>query len=490
MTTTYFAYIVSTDIDTDIKLQSILVPAYSRDIVFNRRFVSGQRGRGSAWGTQSLDSLINFPQDTYYRNTTVRSFGITDRDLDALNANIVTMVGTKATQALNNSAPNNIETWTPFLHCEALAELDMLLSQGDVSEGSRLWKFAPYYGTPTGLLAAVTNISTPASPEVDTFSTLAQTVVTVPDTTDHLAIDESVYAGKASVTSEDREIAKPYVELATVPPKKWADEYISRKVVGSLTEFDIYEQALNEGDNVLLKGHAGSGKTMSVMAFAALHGLRFYSVSAHSGVEPSQLFGKWNPTGDPERPFAWQDGPVTELIRNGNGVLLLNEVNFLPERFTTVIFSLLDARREIQLMDKDGSVVRAADRLLIIGDMNPNYRGTRQMNQAWNDRFCQHMLNFPYDSAIELKLIPNKSLLDMAQQLRQRFDKEEISTPISTRSLVAFYKNMRTLGFEYAVYSYLNLFSEGERSAVSLVVDTWKDNILNDFAKVNPSVNA
>ena len=271
---------------------------------------------------------------------------------------------------------------------------------------------------------------------------------------------------------------EPAMALATVPDHKWSDQYINRKVIGDLTEFDVYDVAMRDGDNVLITGHAGSGKTMSVMAYAANRGYRYYNVSSHNGVEPTQLFGRWVPTTNGS--FRWQDGPVTDCVRNGDAVLLINEVNFMPERVKTVLFSLLDKRREIQLMDKDGEMVKAAPNLLIIADMNPGYRGTKPLNEAEKDRYA-HKLDFPYDKSIESKLIPSKSLLDLAANLRVSFDKEELMTPISTRALAAFVANTHSLGLDYAIYSYLNGFHESERNAVGLAIETRKANIAADF---------
>jgi hypothetical protein len=166
-------------------------------------------------------------------------------------------------------------------------------------------------------------------------------------------------------------------------------------------------------------------------------------------------------------------------------------VNFIPERVSTVLFSLLDDRREIQLADNGGEVIKAHKDLLVIADMNPNYRGTRPMNKAWADRFT-HQIEFPYDNRIEAKLIKSKSLLEMARKLRDKFDTEELETPISTRSLVALIENAINLGIDYALYDYVNKFDDTERSQVRLVVDTYKHSIATDLGlgvtNINPDL--
>jgi MoxR-like ATPase len=268
------------------------------------------------------------------------------------------------------------------------------------------------------------------------------------------------------------------VELARIPDRKWADDYINRKIDGKITDFDLLDVAKTNKQNVLIRGHAGSGKTMCVLAWASARGYRYYNISANVGLEPSHLFGAWTPT-ETAGVFKWQDGAVTDLVRHG-GVLLLNEIDFMPERITTVLFGLLDDRREIQLLENGGEVIKAHPDLVVIGDHNPNYRGSRPMNQAWKDRFA-HKLEFDYDKSIEKKLIKNASLLDVAQKLRDQAHKGEIDTPISTRGLMAFAKNVENVGLNYAINSYINGFADDEREAVKLVFDTAKVGIATDF---------
>jgi hypothetical protein len=132
-------------------------------------------------------------------------------------------------------------------------------------------------------------------------------------------------------------------------------------------------------------------------------------------------------------------------------------------------------------MENGGEVIKAHPNLLIIGDMNPDYRGTRPLNQALADRFSIR-LSFPYDKPIEQKLLKNRALVEMANQLRDEFNKGTLVTPISTRSLVAFVTNAKAFGMEFATYNYINSFEgDEERSAVRLVVNTHRDNIAEEL---------
>jgi MoxR-like ATPase len=132
------------------------------------------------------------------------------------------------------------------------------------------------------------------------------------------------------------------------------------------------------------------------------------------------------------------------------------------------------------LLENGGEVIKAHPDLVVIGDHNPNYRGSRPMNQAWKDRFA-HKWEFDYDRAIEKKLIKSGSLLDVAQKLRDTYDKGEIETPVSTRGLEMLVKNINNVGLDYAIGTYINGFADDEREAVELVFSTAKVNIASDF---------
>lgn len=426
------------------KAQTLLVPTATEVLMFHR-LSTGQRGRGNAW--QIVTDLDTLPSD----KITSSPNGVLLSERDVANAKIgnVTSLSIKAI-AMGETQISEVEALS---HYAMVVLLKDSLEQGDnslnkyVRDGRRS---NPVMLTPIQELTPAYFPATVPAPiaEASTITPLSTSPVT------------------------------QQVEMAKVPDKKWAEMYLNRKVAKNMTDFDLLDVAMANNQNVLIRGHAGSGKTVCVMAYASARGYRYYNISANVGLEPSHLFGAWTPT-EQAGVFKWQDGPVTDLVRNG-GVLLLNEIDFMPERITTVLFGLLDDRREIQLLENGGEVIKAHPDLLIVGDHNPNYRGSRPMNQAWKDRFA-HKLEFDYDIAIERKLIKNSSLLEVANKLREQVYKGELDTPISTRGLIAFVKNTENIGLDYAVTSYVNGFLDDEREAVKLVMDTAKHGIATDF---------
>lgn len=442
------ALLIESQVDS-AKAQTILVPTES-DVLTFHRLSTGQRGRGQSW--QIVNDLETLPNSPVITNPV--SVILSERDVANAKIGNLTALGVKLLGLTPTPAPE-------VSHATLVAETIDRLFEGDstlndyVQDGRRV------------------------------NPVMLKPIMSAPQPAPQLTMTATAVVDKPVIQVIEREadvVPMPtrnaVLDLAVVPDRKWAEQYLNRKVAGGVQDFVALDNALAQKQNVLIRGHAGSGKTMCVLAYASKRGFKYYNVSSNIGLEPSHLFGAWTPT-EKAGVFKWQDGPVSTLVREG-GVLLINEIDFLPERVSTVLFGLLDDRREIQLLEHGGEVIKAHPDLLIVGDHNPDYRGSRPMNQAWKDRFA-HKWEFEYDITIERKLIKNAGLLDVATKLRDSAEKGELDTPVSTRSLVAFVKNYEALGIDYALECYLNGFSDTEREGVKLVLDTARVNILDGF---------
>jgi hypothetical protein len=426
--------------------QTLLFP-YNNEVQIYHRTSNGSKGRGQVWNKVTHVST-NSPM--LHEPVAVV---LNDRDLQMVELGLVTNIAVKALYANESAEP----VTAPISHSNAVLLLTQRLEEGDPT-------LADYITDKRRTSGITLQPLTAPNPIEGVIPKIAE-VPTTPKVEVAIEVDNA----------NESELA--YMNMISVPDPKWAKQYVNRKFNGK-TEWDIYDEALKDGDNILIEGGAGSGKTISVQSYASARGMRYFNVSNSNGIDPSQLFGRWIPKADGQG-YRWQDGAVTLLVRYG-GVLLLNEVNFLPERVSTVLYSLLDYRREIQLLENGGEVIKAHPDLLIIADMNAGYRGTHELSQAWNDRYTIK-LEFPYDKAIELKVVGNRALLSLADKLREQYDKEEITTPISTRSLVAFIKNAKRFGLDFSITSFVNGFNKEERGGVRLACETFKENIADEM---------
>lgn len=286
---------------------------------------------------------------------------------------------------------------------------------------------------------------------------------------------------------EFEEEAEDEIETdAYIPDPEIGNRYVSRKVHG-LVDLELLTYALDNAINVLLMGDTGAGKTMLGEAYASKAEMFYYSLPCDVSIDPSALFGKIVPTEDGE--FEWVDGPVTQLVRYG-GVLNISEINFMPPRIAAALYPLLDSRRYLPLLGHRGEVIRPhgpncwcdlpqdecyAQWLLIIADMNPQYRGTQDLNAAFKNRFAIKV-PWGYDPKVEKTLVSNPALLRFADQLRQKVG-TELRTPVATNMLIEFGKFESALGLEFASENFLAAFETGERGAVKQVYETHKGNI-------------
>jgi MoxR-like ATPase len=255
--------------------------------------------------------------------------------------------------------------------------------------------------------------------------------------------------------------------------------YVNRSFDG-VSDFDVLDHALINKLNVSLVGEAGTGKTSCAIAWAGHRGLRVYRVNFNAGIESSQLFGKLLPT--EEGKLVWQDGGFTECWRNGNALIILDEMSFMPPKQSGTLFPSLD-KRILPLLDNKGEVIPAGENVLVVGCWNDGYRGNNKPNQAFIDRF-HHKLVFNYDIDIERKFIRSETLLTLAKQMREEAIAGVYETPISTRLLKNFQKFATELNYDYAVSNFVNNFTAEERPSVKLLLEAHRHNLESELSDV------
>ena len=281
-----------------------------------------------------------------------------------------------------------------------------------------------------------------------------------------------------------------------VPSGEAVEGYVGREIVSAaghvLTDFQTFDVATEENLNVLLVGDTGSGKTTGVRAWARHHGRPCYVVPGNGPLDPPSLFGRYSP--DPKTgSFSWVDGPVTTLLRHG-GVLVLDEINMIGPKVLSVLYPLLDGRREIPLLDHNGEVVRAHKDLQIFATMNEGigYAGTAPLSHAVKNRFI--ILRWGYDPAVEKNLIAAEAVRTFGDRIRDLYRKGDVETPTTTNSLMVFERLAKKTGsVDLAAEVFLNRYTEGvERDGVKVAFEALRANIEDDLGlspKKEPNVN-
>ncbi|KAF1745174.1 hypothetical protein MXB_648 [Myxobolus squamalis] len=157
-------------------------------------------------------------------------------------------------------------------------------------------------------------------------------------------------------------------------------------------------EALRIKESVLLVGDTGSGKTSLCQLYAEATGRKLYVVTCHSGLESSDIIGSLTiKVAGYHKHFEWQDGLLTQALKNG-GMFLLDEISLADDSILERVNSVLDSdSRSLVLYEKlstndDGSPeeVIAHPDFLFVATMNPSGDyGKRELSHALRNRFTE-----------------------------------------------------------------------------------------------------
>uniref|UniRef100_A0A3B4AV04 Midasin n=1 Tax=Periophthalmus magnuspinnatus TaxID=409849 RepID=A0A3B4AV04_9GOBI len=161
-------------------------------------------------------------------------------------------------------------------------------------------------------------------------------------------------------------------------------------------------RALRFGESVLLVGDTGCGKTTICQLFAALSGLKFFSVNCHLHMETSDFLGGLRPvrhsnqTEDEDgRLFEWHDGPLVLALKEG-GVFLMDEISLADDSVLERLNSVLETEKTLVLAEKGSGdndnveLLHAAPSFRLVATMNPGGDfGKKELSPALRNRFTE-----------------------------------------------------------------------------------------------------
>jgi hypothetical protein len=240
------------------------------------------------------------------------------------------------------------------------------------------------------------------------------------------------------------------------------ENYYSRKW-GEHDDVMVLRSAREMSAYALLYGAPGCGKTALVEAAFNDQPGGVYTVLGSGDTEVSDLVGGYVQT--PSGGFLWEDGPLLKAAESG-GVLLIDEIGLIDPKVLSIVYGLMDGRREYTVTaNPERGTVKAKDGFYVVAATNPNAPGVR-LSEALLSRFIVQT-EMTTDWTLARKLGCPTPIVTAAQNLSKKQQSNEVSWAPQMRELLAFRDLSSTFGTKFAIANLLAASPELDRPIVA-----------------------
>ena len=194
--------------------------------------------------------------------------------------------------------------------------------------------------------------------------------------------------------------------------------------------------ALLRGDNVLLVGGAGSGKTTMAQSLSKMLGQSFEQENYAFGMSGA-MFQAYEVRGYMDATGNYVESSFVKCFRDG-GLFLFDEIDGSNPQALVA----LNASMENEVADFPCGVVKKHPNFRLIACANTygrgadrEYVGRNQLDGATIDRF-KPVITLDYDQKLELAISPDRNFTKIVQKLRKAKDDMKIRCVISPRAII------------------------------------------------------
>jgi nitric oxide reductase NorQ protein len=212
---------------------------------------------------------------------------------------------------------------------------------------------------------------------------------------------------------------------------------------------------LDDGDNVLIFGDKGTGKSSIPRWIAGKLGRPYFQITFHAETSSAELFGFHAPSGDG---LTWQQGDLLKAIQTPFAVLDLSEISFSRPEMVAQMFPVLENNDRTILVGGKTYHVHPTVWILATsnddgsGEMSNRFHGTQPLNPALVDRFGLRVhLELPDQARLSKMLQKTANISKTAADMLAKFEKDlekqvrqaNCENTAGFRSLVSFAKRVR-----------------------------------------------
>lgn len=241
----------------------------------------------------------------------------------------------------------------------------------------------------------------------------------------------------------DVDSAQPEVSVAKPKIEKARDTWMDANKVfirgEDLTVFNaIKSLAEKRTVKVLMVGPSGYGKTSVPEALARNWGLKFLRWDCANVRDPEEFFG-YREAVDGSTKFVPTE--FTRTVREGNCIIVLDELNRLEPYLSNSLFPMLDHAGKTIV---HGEEIAVGENVIFFGTINVGYQftGTFQLDAALLNRFDVKVSVRPLPSNVETELIVSRAgverevasqIVSIMKKLRDLNSNGELNLDASTR---------------------------------------------------------
>lgn len=246
-------------------------------------------------------------------------------------------------------------------------------------------------------------------------------------------------------------------DIAAATPRRLEVQVADREPVdlGEEHVHPVFEEVLElllDGDEVMLVGPTGSGKTHLAEQIAkalpnsdGTTGRDFDGLSCSPAMSEAAFFGRLLPVGKGGA-FEFVGTRFLELYENG-GVFLLDEMDAAdPSVLLKINSALSNGWCQVEARRKNPRATRHPDFVCIAAantfgtGADRQYCGRNQLDLATLERFCIGRIEMDYDRNLERSLCPDGELLETLWRYRDAIAAHRLARVVSTRFILKAYK--------------------------------------------------
>ena len=142
----------------------------------------------------------------------------------------------------------------------------------------------------------------------------------------------------------------------------------------------------------LLRGEAGTGKNVLVDIYSHFTNRPVFTFACNRRTEKEDLTFAYE--FNPQEGTVRIDSKLIDALQTPGAVIVLDEINTLPEGVIKMLNSVMDYRRTLYLTD--GREIEVHPNVILVGTMNPpHYIGTKKLPQEWKSRTRAMTVDYP-----------------------------------------------------------------------------------------------